>query len=57
MGYTDRKEQREVNELMNSILSPLMPRFNEKTQELLIVALRILRTTEINEEGGDDHHE
>ena len=51
MKYKDRREQRNVSEVMESLLIPMFPFFNEKTSKLVWTALKIIRETEV-ENGG-----
>ena len=52
MKYKDLREQRNVSEVMESLLIPMFPFFNEKTSKLVWTALKIIRETEV-ENGGE----
>lgn len=47
MEYTDRHEQRKVQETFNSLLSSIIPYLNEETKGYVETGLRILNNTEI----------
>lgn len=52
MKYKDRREQRQVNEIMAGLLVPMLSCLNDKTAQAVEIALRILRATDIDE-GSD----
>ena len=50
MKYENNKQRRKVTEFMDSMLLPLKYHLKEEEQELLDVALRIIRNTEVERE-------
>ncbi len=47
MKYESTKQRRKVSEFMDSLLLPIREHLKEDKQELLDIALRIIRNTEI----------
>ena len=55
MKYKNNKQRRQVSEFMDSLLLPIKEHLKEDKQELLEIALRIIRNTEIeNKEVEED---
>ena len=55
MKYKNNKQRRQVSEFMDSLLLPLRNHLKEEEQELLDIALRIIRNTKIeNKEVEED---
>ena len=49
MKFKDRAEQRQVTETFTDLLMPMMKHLNEETKEQIVIGLRILRDTEVEE--------
>ncbi len=50
MKYENNKQRRRVTEFMDSMLLPLKYHLKEEEQELLDIALRIIRNAEVERE-------